>query len=424
MPETHAPPISHDLRGVLASGGLRAVFQPIVDLRHGTVVGYEALARGPVGSALERPDQLFAAAAADCAVVELDWACRGAALAAAADADLDATTLFVNVEPEALGTRCPDAIAPLWETAAQRGDVVLELTERALTARPAELLREVQRLRDAGWGIALDDIGADTRSLALLPLVAPDVVKLDLRLIQQQPTREVAAIVNAVRAHRERTGSHVVAEGIETEAHRGIALAMGATLGQGWLFGRPEPLPDAADRSTDAPIRLKSLARIVPPTRLPGTTPFEVVRRHRQVERASKRLLLAMSQQLEDQAEALGHDVVIISAFQTAERFTPATRRRYAHLAERAALVGALGVGLSNEAVPGLRGAQILPDDQLAGEWSVAVVGHHFAGALVARDLGDTGAEDDRRFDFAVTYDRELVVHAAATLVRRLAPVD
>jgi DICT domain-containing protein len=71
-----------------------------------------------------------------------------------------------------------------------------------------------------------------------------------------------------------------------------------------------------------------------------------------------------------------------------------------------------------------VRGAHIGDGDPLLGEWSVAVLGPHFAAALVAVDLGDTGPENERRFDFALTYDRDLVVEAASALVRRVQPLD
>lgn len=58
------------------------------------------------------------------------------------------------------------------------------------------------------------------------------------------------------------------------------------------------------------------------------------------------------------------------------------------------------------------------------GEWDVIVVGAHFAAALVARDLGDTGPDPDRRFDFAATHDRALVIEAAATLLARISPLS
>lgn len=403
---------SDPLDAALQPSGLWAAFQPIVDLSDGSPVGYEALARGLPGAPLERPDQLFAAARAAGRVVELDWACRLAALECSQALD---ATLFVNVEPEALGAAAPDGMRERVESLAQGRDIVFELTERALAARPAELLRTVDRLREHGFGVAVDDVGAETSSLALLPLLAPDVIKLDLRLVQQRPTRELAAIVNAVRAHRERTGAQVIAEGIETEEHRGIARAVGATLGQGWLFGRPGPLPERPGAGR--------VARVVGALPASGATPYEVVRRVRPVERSTKPLLLAMSDQLEQAARDLDRDVVVLSAFQTAERFTPASARRYARLAERAAFVGALGVDLPAEPAPGVRGGRLTTPDQLADEWSVVVIGHHFAAALVARDLGEDGPEAQRRFDFAVTHDRDLAVAAAATLLRRIEPI-
>jgi DICT domain-containing protein len=76
------------------------------------------------------------------------------------------------------------------------------------------------------------------------------------------------------------------------------------------------------------------------------------------------------------------------------------------------------------EPAPGVRGAHLAGDDPLLGEWSVAVLGPHFAAALVATDLGDTGPENERRFDFALTYDRELVTEAATALIRRVQPLS
>src|SRR3712207_1593397 len=123
--------------------------------------------------------------------------------------------------------------------------VDIEITERALATRPAELLRTVERVRSVGWGVAVDDVGAEAMSLAFMPLLRPDGIKLDLRLVQERPGPAIAEIMNAVNAHAERTGSVVLAEGIEDEAHLATARALGATLGQGWFFGRPGPGPVA-----------------------------------------------------------------------------------------------------------------------------------------------------------------------------------
>ena len=77
---------------------------------------------------------------------------------------------------------------------------------------------------------------------------------------------------------------------------------------------------------------------------------------------------------------------------------------------------------MTPEPVPGVRGAVLAPDDPVRDEWDIAVVGPHFAGALVARDLGDDGPDADRRFEFVLTYDRDLAVEIASSLMRRIHP--
>ena len=95
-----------------------------------------------------------------------------------------------------------------------------------------------------GWGVALDDVGADSRSLALMPVLYPDVIKLDLRLLRDREPDDVARIVTAVGAEAEKRLATVLAEGIDSEEQLATARAAGATLGQGYLLGEPAPLPD------------------------------------------------------------------------------------------------------------------------------------------------------------------------------------
>lgn len=408
---------SGELARILAEGAIVPAFQPIVEIATGEVVAYEALARGPQDSVLHRPDHLFAAAAAAGRVSELDWLCRAAAVRAALAAGLGRrAALFLNCEPSAIGTPCPPVHAAIWDRAVRELDLVLEITERAVTDRPAELSRVVAEHRAAGRGIALDDLGADVRSLALLPLIEPDVVKLDLRLVQDRPSTEQAAMVSAVAAERERTGAAVLAEGIENEGHLEVARSLGAGLGQGWLWGRPGPLPAHHGRGWTRP----RLPNPVPS----GPTPFAVIAAQRPTAKATKSLLLPMSHHLENRALRIGEGAVVLAAFQDARHFTPHTTRRYEMLQRGASLVAALGTGLGQEPVRGVRGAHIDPGDPLAGEWSLIVIGPHFAGALVAQDLGDTGPDPERRFVFATAYDRGLVIAAARTLLARIAPIS
>src|SRR6185503_18799856 len=240
----------------------------------------------------------------------------------------------------------------------------------------------------------------------------PDVVKLDLSLVQQRTRGEHARIVAGVLAYAEETGAAVLAEGIETEEHLHRAVSLGATLGQGWYFGRPAPLPPG----TPAPAhplaaRLPFVSR---PAGAPvGSSPYRLVSAARPVREGRRSHLLGLSRHLEQRTLEAAVPEVVISAFQYGSRFTPATRRRYARLAESCALVAALGVDLPVEPVPGVRGAALAADDPLRDEWVVTVVGPHYAGALVARQNGPD--EPDARFSFTVTHDRALVLQVATS---------
>ncbi|TFV86106.1 EAL domain-containing protein [Blastococcus sp. CT_GayMR16] len=409
-------PDGRALEAALQPGGVHSVFQPIIELDTGRVVAYEALARGPEGP-LQRPDLLFAAAREAGRLAELDEICRAAAFrGAVAQGLLSPLTVFVNVEPEVLDTAPLDDLLAIAEGAPHDLRIVMEITERALAARPAELLRTVERVRALGWGIAVDDVGADSMSLAFLPLLAPDVIKLDLRLVQERPGPAIAEIMNAVNAHAERTGAVVLAEGIETAEHLATARALGATLGQGWLFGRPGP--GVAPGLVPGELALPGAGASGPADASPfGCLPTTVPLR-----RSAKALLIELSKQLEREAMRLGDTAVVAATFQEARHFTPSTTQRYRDLVERTGFVCALGEGLPVEPLPGLRGADLRPDDVVRGEWDVVVLGPHFSAALLARDLGDDGPDLERTFEYALTYDRATVVRAAHALLSRVAP--
>lgn len=415
MPAT-APPRTgsyDDVAAVVRDGAVEIVFQPIVDLSSGRVVAHEALTRGPSGP-LHTPTALFRAAREAGLLAELDRVCLEAALSTAHARIAPPATLFVNVEPEALDFASIGDLVRLGD-AASGLRVVLEITERALAARPAELLFAVEKVHDLGWGVAVDDVGAEAASLAFMPLLRPDVIKLDLELVQRRPTAATAAIMHAVNAHAERTGAWVLAEGIETPAHETASRAMGASLGQGWLYGRPSPTPAVLPRE------VLELTR--PHGRRvggPRDSPFDLLPPGTRVLRSPKRLLIELSKHLEREAIRIGETCVVTATFQHARHFTPSTAVRYARLAERTSFVCAVGEDLPEAPLPGVRGATLHPDDPLLSEWDVTVLSPHFATALVARDLGDDGPEMDRRYEYALTYDRHTVTEVTRCVLSRV----
>ena len=401
------PPGEAALIGLLDGGCVQPVFQPIVELPAGRVVAYEALARGPHGHRLEAPTALFAAARSLGLLTALDAMCLRAALGAAMSGGLTSPwTLFVNTEPDSQGF---EVLATLAASSTQ--PVVVELTERALTDDPADVLDAVALVRRLGWGVALDDVGVNPDSLALLPLIAPDVVKLDASLVQQRPEEHTARVFSAVAAEVERTGCLVVAEGIESPVHLRAALGLGAHLGQGWLFGRPAALPTPPDLPPGEPLQL--CAALASRT---DRTPFGVAAAARRVGTTNKALMLAMSTHLERQAAAVGESCLVLATFQTAAAFARAAGR-YTALADGNAYVAVFGSGLSDHPARGVRGIDLEVGEPLSREWDVVVVGAHYAVVLTARPT--TGTE----WEYVLSHDRDLAVRAARVLMSRITRV-
>lgn len=402
------------LDDLLRGGGLHCVYQPFVDLDTGSVLAHEALLRGPAATGWESPMVLLDAARAAGRLADLERASLQASLADAARLPAGRpVTLFVNVEPSTLTQRL-DVVLEVLAGRATQVQVVVEITERALAADLAGVLAAAERLRAAGCAIALDDVGAQPESLGFIPLLRPEVVKLDLQLLRTVKDLATVTVAGAVRAYAEKAGAEVVAEGIETAQDLTRALVLGATLGQGWLWGRGER---QFAPSTFRPERFTAQA-IGPALH---ATPYELIGSHRRVRYAPKHLLVPLSKTLELMALQATVPPILLAAFEHAQFFRPSTAKDFTLLAQRLPFVAALGVDMPASPAPGVRGTALSIQDPLASEWTVVVLGAHTAAALMARDLGDTGADGDREFEFVVTYDRSVVTAAAHSLVGRLA---
>ena len=397
---------------MLAHGTVDIGFQPVVDLVTQRTVGFEALARGPIGTELESPGALFDAAREAGRLDELDWLCQRNALRDALRAGLRApSVLFDNVEADASGF-LPLDLRGLYAEATAQMVVAVELTERALLRRPASLLGRVADMRALGCTLALDHVGYASEPLAMMAVLSPDVVRLDLAELSARPAGELAEVVDAVAAHAERSGATVLVERVENEVQAELADALGARLGQGWLYGGRERLVTApappAERQVHAAFRRDPR----------DTTPFQLLSEGCEVRRASRTLLAGLSRHLEEQARAMGRSAVVVGAFEGGEaRFDDAARRRYAELAREVAFCGAVGTGMPEEPATGVRGGRIHEADPLAREWTVAVVSPHASVALTASDPGTGGG----RYDYALTHDRELAAAATAALMARIA---
>jgi len=222
---------------VLDAGGPRMVFQPIVILPTGKVVGYEALARFD-DEPVRPPDEWFA----DAASVGLGDALELAAV----DAALRHLPLVepehiigVNVSPSVAASDELDRLLARYP--AHR--VVLEVTEHVPVADYDVLLAALDRLRSRGVSLAVDDAGAGYAGLDHILRLQPNFIKLDISLTRGIDTSPVKrALASALTRFAAEIGSHITAEGIETGAELGTLTDLGVTAGQGYFLGRPEPL--------------------------------------------------------------------------------------------------------------------------------------------------------------------------------------
>jgi EAL domain-containing protein (putative c-di-GMP-specific phosphodiesterase class I) len=226
------------LDGRLAEGmrTLWLAYQPIVRSEGGGLFAYEAFVRCREDS-LAAPYSFFSAAERLGRLADLGRAVRGAAAARMGELPAD-VLMFINVHPRELDDE--QLYAPDSPLAAFANRVVLEITERAPLDGVRDLTERMQRLRDLGFRLAVDDLGAGYAGLATFSQLQPEIVKLDMSLVRrvdESPTK--LAVIRSMRQLCADLGILVVAEGVESAAERDALVAAGCPLLQGYLYGRP-----------------------------------------------------------------------------------------------------------------------------------------------------------------------------------------
>ena len=237
------------LADVLREDRLETHFQPIVAAADPTAVfGYECLVRGrdPAG-ALIPPAELFTAARTADLLFHLDRQARLCHIRCAARHRLAATKLFLNFNPSSIYAPAfclRSTFRAIEEVGIDPGRIVFEVVETEEVTDTGHLLGILEVYRAAGFGVALDDVGAGYSSLTLLAKLRPDYVKLDIGLVRgvdRDPYQ--ARVAGKLLEMARELGTRTIAEGVETAAEHAWATAAGADYVQGYLFARPAAAP-------------------------------------------------------------------------------------------------------------------------------------------------------------------------------------
>jgi EAL domain-containing protein (putative c-di-GMP-specific phosphodiesterase class I) len=232
------------LREIIDGELVHTLVQPILDLTDFSVVGYEALSRGPEGGEFERPDKLFKVAYDSHLVLQLERLCRTKAVQSTKELP-DGRLLFLNIEPETIAD--PELREAMFSTLLATAGlsperIVLEITERTAIVDFPGFRSTLEYLRALGFAVAVDDAGAGYGSLQCLAEVKPQWLKIDLSLIRgidSDPVRR--QLVSSLVTFANEMGVNLVAEGIETREELVAVREIGVRHGQGFLLAVPAP---------------------------------------------------------------------------------------------------------------------------------------------------------------------------------------
>jgi diguanylate cyclase (GGDEF)-like protein len=248
-PPADASAMSSAVADVVARGQLRPMYQPIVELGSGRVIGVEGLIRPVPPAPFRGPAELFAAASASGRLSALDLACVETIVAGATQLPAD-QFLSLNLSPPTI--EAPEfSAATLLGILARHGfppsRLIVELTEKQDIYDVERVRTRLDTCRRAGVRFAADDIGAGNAGLRLLAEITFEVFKVDIGLVQRSASGGLSsAVLGSVVELAARTGALVIAEGVEHASQLPRLIEAGIAVGQGYHLGQPRPLANPA----------------------------------------------------------------------------------------------------------------------------------------------------------------------------------
>ncbi|HHV09222.1 MAG TPA: GGDEF domain-containing protein [Clostridiales bacterium] len=233
------------LDAVIDNKQIKTVFQPIISLKDGSLLGHEALSRITGTSLIKDPEMLFSIAGEYSRLWDLELLCRTRAFETAYHLMVPPydKMLFINVNPNIMHDEkfirgfTKDF---LMEFNIEPKNVIFEITERNVIVDMGGFLSTISHYRSQNYKIAIDDAGAGYSGLNLISDINPNYIKLDMKLIRNVDTDNLkyALIKGMVELSRESQIS-LIAEGIETREELSTLVQLGVQYGQGYYIQRP-----------------------------------------------------------------------------------------------------------------------------------------------------------------------------------------
>jgi len=216
-------------------------YQPIVRLQNRSIVGYEALLRARSNGEIITADELFERSNKGGWLSELDQTGRRLAIEGLGPW-LGAGLIFMNImAPEGSFdlTAARQTIRHAEDVGLDTDQIVFETSERHKYANIDLAAAQLNKLRDSGVRLAIDDMGEGYSNLVVATSFKPDVLKLSGEIIAALPSKEAIAAVEAVVSLAHNAGAWIVAEKVESEAQADVLRSLDVDWGQGHLFGSP-----------------------------------------------------------------------------------------------------------------------------------------------------------------------------------------
>lgn len=237
--------IKEALYNIIENKYIRTVFQPIISLRDGNVLGHEALSRITIECEIKDPDMLFKAAGEYNRVWELEQLCRTKALETAYVFMIPpySKKLFVNVNPdvmhdEQLKKGFTKAFLGKYEI--EPRNVIFEITERNIVTDMTAFQATINHYKSQDYQIAIDDTGAGYSGLNLISDIKPNYIKIDMNLIRNIDKDSLKyALVKGLVEFSRISNVFLIAEGIETYQELETIVNLGVQYGQGYFIQRP-----------------------------------------------------------------------------------------------------------------------------------------------------------------------------------------